>query len=338
MRAISLLRPKEVEIINLPEPEYGPEEVLVQVNYVGLCGSDLNAYRGLSPMVTYPRIPGHEISGVVIAKGAQVPSGLSLGARVTISPYTECGTCPACRIGRTNCCQFNQTMGVQREGALTEQIVVHHSKVFASEKLTAEEMALVEPISVGYHAANRGRISETDTVLVLGCGTIGLGAVAAAARKGATVIGLDVDDVKLELARKLGAQHTINSTQEEAAAVIADFTKKEGVNVAIEAVGLPATYRLAVEAVAFAGRVVCIGYAKEEVSFATRLFVSKELDILGARNALHVFPSVIRMLEDRQRPFTDLITRVAPFAEIKQTFDDWSADPGKFSKILVQVA
>ncbi len=338
MRAISLSRPEQIEIVDLPEPELGPEEVLVAVHFVGLCGSDLNAYRGLSPMVSYPRIPGHEVSGVVIGKGAHVPVTIELGARVTISPYTECGTCPACRIGRSNCCQFNQTLGVQRDGALTERIAIHHSKVFTSAKLSAEEMALVEPISVGYHAANRGRIGETDCVLVLGCGTIGLGAVAAAARKGATVIGVDVDDAKLELACKLGAHHTINSTREDAAASIADLTNKEGVNVAIEAVGLPATYRMVVESVAFAGRVVCIGYAKEEVSFPTRLFVSKELDILGARNALHVFPSVIRMLEERQRPFTDLITKVTPFADTAQAFEEWNAAPSKFTKILVHVA
>jgi threonine dehydrogenase-like Zn-dependent dehydrogenase len=337
MRAISLSRPEQIQIVDIPEPEFGPDEVLVEIHYVGLCGSDLNAYRGLSPMVTYPRIPGHEVSGVVAGKGTQVPATIQLGARVTISPYTECGTCPACRIGRTNCCQFNETLGVQRDGALTERIAIHHSKVFASAELSAEEIALVEPISVGYHASNRGRIGETDYVLVLGCGTIGLGAVAAAARKGATVIGLDVDDAKLELACKLGARHTINSTREEAEARIASLTNKEGVNVAIEAVGLPATYRMAVELVAYAGRVVCVGYAKEEVSFPTRLFVSKELDISGARNALHVFPSVIRMLEERRRPFTDLITKVTPFADTTQAFEEWNAAPGKFTKILVRV-
>jgi threonine dehydrogenase-like Zn-dependent dehydrogenase len=337
MRAISLARPEQVEIVEIPEPEPGPDDVLVEIRYVGLCGSDLNAYRGLSPMVTYPRIPGHEVSGVVVGTGTHVPPTIRTGASVTVSPYSECGLCPACRIGRANCCQFNETLGVQRDGALTERIAIHHSKVFASAALSAEELALVEPISVGYHAANRGRICETDCVLVLGCGTIGLGAVAAAAHKGATVIGLDVDDAKLELARKLGALHTINSAREQTGARVAELTRKEGVSVAIEAVGLPATYRTAVEAAAYAGRVVCVGYAREDVSLPTHLFVSKELDILGARNALDVFLSVIRMLEERQRPFTDLITGVVPFAQTAQAFADWSAAPGEFTKLLVRV-
>jgi len=338
MKAISLVRPKQVEITDVPEPELGREDVLIKIGWVGLCGSDLNAYRGLSPIVTYPRIPGHEVSGMVAEVGPGVPEGIQRGARVTVSPYSHCGLCTACRVGRTNCCRYNQTLGVQRDGALAERIAIHHSKVLPSERLFGAELALVEPLSVGYHAANRGRVAETDCVLVLGCGTVGLGAVAAAARKGADVIALDVDDAKLDLARKLGATHTVNSTREDAGARIADLTGGNGVDVAVEAVGLPATYRMAVEAVAYAGRVVCIGYAKEDVAFETRLFVSKELDIMGSRNSLRVFPAVIRMLEERQRPFTDLVTRVMPFADSAQAFADWSAAPGKFTKILVRVA
>jgi threonine dehydrogenase-like Zn-dependent dehydrogenase len=335
MKAISLVRPKQVEVIDVPEPELGREDVLIDVGWVGLCGSDLNAYRGLSPMVTYPRIPGHEVSGVVSEVGEDVPESIRPGQRVTVSPYSHCGLCTACRVGRTNCCRYNQTLGVQRDGALVERLAIHHSKVFPGEHLSGEELTLVEPLGVGYHAANRGRVAETDRVLVLGCGTVGLGAVAASARKGAEVIALDVDDSKLDLARKLGAAHAVNSTREDAAARIAELTDGDGVDVAIEAVGLPATYRLAVEAVAFAGRVVCIGYAKEDIAFETRLFVSKELDILGSRNSLRVFPAVIRMLEQRAYPFADLISRVVPFAEAGRAFEEWSAAPASFTKILI---
>jgi len=335
MKAISLVRPKQVEIIDVPEPEVGREDVLIAIGWVGLCGSDLNAYRGLSPMVTYPRIPGHEVSGVVAEVGENVPEGIRRGLRVTVSPYSHCGLCTACRRGRTNCCRYNQTLGVQRDGALVERMAIHHSKVFAGEHLSGEELALVEPLGVGYHAANRGRVAETDRVLVLGCGTVGLGAVAASASRGADVIAVDVDEAKLDLARKLGAARTVNSTQEAAAARIAELTDDGGVDVAIEAVGLPATYRLAVDTVAYAGRVVCIGYAREDIAFQTRLFVSKELDILGSRNSLGVFPSVIRMLEQRAYPFADLISRMVPFAEAGRAFEEWSAAPASFTKILI---
>ncbi len=337
MKAISFLAPRSVGIVDIPEPDMGPEEVLVEVHYMGLCGSDLNTYRGLMPLVKYPRIPGHEISGRIIARGSQVPASIQEGDLVTASPYTTCGLCPACRTGRPNCCQFNQTYGIQRDGVLTGCFAVHYSNVYTSSILTPQEFSLVEPLSVGYHAANRGRVTEMDTVLVIGCGTIGIGVIAAVARKGATLIVSDIDDDKLTDAQKFGAAHVINSTRQDVLGAVKELTHGEGVSVAIEAVGLPDTFRLAVEAVAFAGRVVYVGYAKKEVCYDTTDFVRKELDIMGSRNALRVFPAVIKMLEKRQQPFAELITRVYPFAGTAEAFADWDAAPAKFTKILVDV-
>jgi len=337
MKAISIPEPGRAEIVEIPEPRLGPEEALIEIHKVGLCGSDLNTWRGLSPMVTYPRIPGHEVSGAIVAKGAAVPARLKEGARVMLSPYTNCNLCPACRAGRPNCCQFNETLGVQRDGALTKRVAIHYSKVFASDVLSFDELALAEPLSVGYHAANRGRVRETDTVLILGCGTIGLGAIAAAARKGARVIAADIDDVKIAMARKFGAREGINSAKEDIEKRVGELTGGEGVNVAIEAIGLPQTFRQAVELAAYAGRVVYIGYAKAEVAYDTKKFVSKELDIMGSRNALLVFPVVIQMLEERAMPFEEMITRTYPFDKAAAAFDDWSADPGKVAKLLIDV-
>lgn len=337
MKAISIPAPGQVQIVDIPEPQLGPGDVLVEVHHVGLCGSDLNMYRGTLTIVSYPRIPGHEVSGIILARGESVPDSIREGDRVTLSPYSECGICPACRAGRPNCCQYNQTLGLQREGAMTATFAIHYSKLFASEVLSLKELALVEPLSVGYHAANRGRVSEQDTVLAIGCGTIGMGVIAAVARKGATIIASDIDDGKLAQARQFGAEHTINSTQQDVLAVVKDLTGGEGVSVAIEAVGLPETFRLAVEAAAFAGRVVYVGYAKKETCYDTTHFVRKELDILGARNALRVFPAVIKMLEKGQQPFTDLVSRIYPFAKTGQAFADWDAAPGNFTKILVDV-
>ena len=326
---------KRVEIVDVPEPEVGPEDVLIKVHYVGLCGSDLNMYRGALGIASYPRIPGHEVSGTIVFTGEQVPDAFCVGDAVTLSPYSACGVCPACRIGRVNCCQFNETLGLQREGAMSDLFAIHYSKVWASSTLSFEELALVEPLSVGYHAANRGRVTELDMVLVLGCGTIGMGVIAAAARKGATVIAADIAPAKLEAARRFGAEHTIHSAEQDVVQAVRDLTHGEGASVAIEAVGLPQTFRLAVDAVAYAGRVVYVGYAKQETCYDTTPFVRKELDIMGSRNALHVFPAVISMLEKRQQPFTDLISKIYPFAETGQAFADWDAAPGHFTKILV---
>ncbi len=337
MQAISLPAPYQTTFVEIDPPTLSAQDVLIDVHYVGLCGSDLSTYRGLNPLVSYPRIPGHEISGVIIDVGERVPPSFQIGDRVMVSPYTECGLCPACRQGRVNTCQFNQTYGVQRDGVMTSRFAVHYTKVFVTNALSLEEAVLVEPLSVGYHATNRGRVSETDTVLVLGSGTIGIGVIAAAARKGATVIAVDIDDGKLAVAQKFGAHQVINSKRQDVLATVKELTHGEGSSVAIEAIGLPVTFRQAVDAVCFAGRVVYIGYAKAEVSYNTAEFVRKELDILGSRNALRVFPSVIAMLQKRERPFPELISRVYPFAEAGTAFQDWDAAPGDFTKILIDL-
>lgn len=337
MKAVSILAPRQIAITDIPEPEPGPEDVLVDVHYVGLCGSDLNMYRGLFALARYPRVIGHEVSGTIVATGEAVPASIEPGDRVMLSPYSNCGVCPACRAGRPNCCQFNETMGLQRDGALTGQFAIHYSKVFVENALSLPELALVEPLSVGYHAANRGRVSEVDTVLVLGCGTIGIGVIAAAARKGATIIAVDIDEAKLAEAQKFGATHRVNSARQDVLAVVRDLTDGDGASVAIEAIGLPETFRLAVEAVCFAGRVVYVGYAKKDVTYDTTNFVRKELDILGSRNALRVFPAVIKMLAQRHQPFESLISKTYPFAETATALHQWDATPGQFTKIMIDV-
>jgi threonine dehydrogenase-like Zn-dependent dehydrogenase len=313
----------------------GVEKVLIDIHYVGLCGSDLNTYRGLMPFIKYPRIPGHEISGTIVKKGDKVPPNIKIGDKVMLSPYTNCGVCPACRLGRINTCQFNETLGVQRDGALTSKIAISYKKAFTSAILDHKALALVEPLSVGYHAANRGQVCEIDTVLILGCGTIGMGAIAACACKGATVIAVDIDDGKLELARELGARHTINTMTEQIKERVTELTNGNGVSVSIEAAGRSSLFRLAVELVSFAGRVVYVGYTKNEVSYDTSLFVRKELTISGSRNALHVFPSVIKMLEKREKPFEKLVSKIYPFAKTGEALKEWDQNSGNITKILI---
>jgi 2-desacetyl-2-hydroxyethyl bacteriochlorophyllide A dehydrogenase len=337
MQSVIFNNPREVGLVEIPEPEMGTEDVLVDIHFVGLCGSDLSTYRGQMPFIKYPRIPGHEISGTIVKKGDKVPQNILIGDKVMLSPYTNCGICPACQVGRINTCQFNETLGVQRDGALTTQIAISYKKVFSSSILDHEELALVEPLSVGYHAANRGRVSEIDSVLVLGCGTIGMGAIAACACKGATVIAVDIDDMKLDLARELGASYTVNSIKEEIPEKVNALTNGQGVNVSIEAAGLSRLFRLAVDMTAFAGRVVYVGYTKEEVSYDTTMFVRKELTIYGSRNALHVFPSVIKMLEKREKSFKRLISKIYPFDKTGEALQEWDQNTGKITKILIDI-
>lgn len=314
----------------------GGDEVLLQVRMVGLCGSDLNSYRGRNPLVSYPRIPGHEVAATVAETNARFPQWPA-GTDVTLSPYSNCGQCAACLCGCANACQLNQTLGVQRDGALTEFIAAPAARLFRAD-LKLKELCMVEPLTVGFHAAARGRIEANDTVAVFGCGGVGLGAVAGAAFRDATVIGVDVDDVKLATARKAGAAYTIHTAKENLHSRLEELTGGRGPNVIIEAVGLPETYRAAVEEVAYAGRVVYIGYAKEQVAFETRLFVQKQLDILGSRNAQpEDFRDVIRMLEEHRFPVDEAVTHVVPIEEAPAILDAWSREPARFTKIMVNV-
>jgi len=206
MKTFLIEKPEAFSFGEIKMPEVKAGEVLLKIERVGLCGGDLTMFRGLNPMVTYPRIPGHEIAATIVEVSAGVPAHLQPGLLVTVVPYTTCGQCPSCRAKRPNACQFNQTFGIQRDGALTEFVSVPWQKILYSPKLTAADYALVEPLSVGFHAVERGRVTTTDTVAVFGSGMIGLGAIAGAAlRKKARVIAIDLDDQKLSLAKKAGA-------------------------------------------------------------------------------------------------------------------------------------
>jgi 2-desacetyl-2-hydroxyethyl bacteriochlorophyllide A dehydrogenase len=319
-----------------PVPKDG--EVLLRVKRLGFCGTDLNTFRGSNPLVTYPRVPGHEIAAVIEAVTAGVPADLKIGQEVTVMPYTACGRCTSCRSGRVNACRNNQTLGVQQEGAFTDYIVVPWEKVVIA-RLGARELALVEPLAVGFHAAARGRVTKQDTVLVFGCGMIGLGAIAAAGlHRGANVIAVDIEDGKLALARKAGANHVINSKTESLSERVQALTNGDGPHVVIEAVGAPATFLAAIELVCFAGRVVYIGYAKAPIAYETKYFVMKELDILGSRNSLtEDFRAVIAMLESGRYPVAETITRTVPFAEAGAALQSWSDNPGVITKIHVEV-
>jgi threonine dehydrogenase-like Zn-dependent dehydrogenase len=334
MKALILEGPGKLTVGTQPALIPRPEEVLLRVQLVGLCGSDLNSFRGKNPLISYPRILGHEIAAIVEDAG-HAKDLLPSGTNVTLLPYTHCGKCASCLRNRPNACECNQTLGVQRDGALTEYISVPAAKIMRGN-LSRKELCLVEPLTVGFHAVARGRVTANDTVAILGCGGVGLGAVAAASFTGAITIAIDVDDRKLEIARKAGAQICINSQMHDCHEALREATRGSGPDVFIEAIGLPQTFRLAVEEVAFAGRVVYIGYAKEPVAYETRLFVQKELDIFGSRNALpQDFHTVIQMLEAKRFPVEDAVSMTVDFKEAPQVMAQWAANPSSYSKIMV---
>ncbi len=337
MKAVAIIESKKVAVIEKDKPELKQGEVLVKIKYVGFCGSDLNTYLGKNPMVKLPVIPGHEIGAVVEDISANVPESIKVGMSCTINPYTNCGYCPSCRNGRPNACQYNETFGVQRDGAMCEYIAVPWQKVIVDKSISPRDFALVEPMSVGFHAVARAAITDIDIVLVIGCGMIGVGAIVRAALRGARVIAMDMDDEKLALAKRLGAVYTINSKTEDVHSRLSEITNGAGPDVVIEAVGAPVTYQAAINEVAFTGRVVCIGYAKTEIAFETKYFVQKELDIRGSRNAMpEDFRAVIEYMKRGTCPIDELITAIYRPEEAQKALAEWAESPGKVFRILIE--
>ena len=310
-------------VVEIEEPVLGDDEVLLRLNYVGFCGSDLSTYLGRNPMVRMPVIPGHEVGAVIEKVGANVPEGLKPGMVVTVNPYTNCGKCASCRNGRVNACEHNETLGVQRNGAMRERIALPWEKIIPAGLLTPRTCALIEPMSVGFHAVSRAQVTDIDVVLVIGCGMVGMGAVVRSAQRGATVVAADIDDEKLALARQMGAGYTINTLTDDVHARLQEITGGFGPDVVIEAVGSSVTYQMAVNEVAL---------------FQTKYFVQKELDIRGSRNAQPSdFRAVIHYLEKGTCPVDSLISKVVKPEEAEEAMKEWAAQPGRVFRILVDM-
>lgn len=338
MEALFISEIGRTEIRQVETPTPGPGEVLLNVRHVGLCGSDLNTFRGLNPLSSLPRIPGHEIGGVIAETGIGVPQEFEPGQSVIVIPYTACGACSSCRAGRVNACRYNETLGVQKDGGMSGNLVVPHDRLIVNNQLPKRHLALVEPVSVGFHAVARGSVAPGETVVVLGGGMIGVGAMLGARARGARVVAVEISEAKRADLLALGAERMINPDQEDVETQIAGLTNNLGPHVVIEAVGLSETFRSAIDLASFGGRVVYVGYAKSEVSYNTSLFNLKELDILGSRNATRVdFEAVIDFLSSEPDLADRLISKVFAWRDADQALAYWEHHRNATFKVMVEL-
>lgn len=338
MQSFKITEKGQTAFLDIKKPSISTGEVLVKIKRVGYCGSDLSTFRGANPLVQYPIIPGHEVSGLIEEKDTNVPDAYKIGMAVAITPQTACGRCSSCKNNRPNACRHNQTLGVQRDGALTEYLAVPHQKLIADETLSLTQLALLEPLAVGFHAARRGQVKPGDKVVVLGCGVIGLGAIAGAKYFGAEVIAVDLFDEKLEKARSAGAAEVINSGKTNALEEINNLTTGQGADVVIEAAGHPITYTLAVDAVCFTGRIVYIGYTATPVEFTTKFFVLKELDIRGSRGSeKQDFLNVLDAVKSGIIDPASMVSHTFNFDEADKAIQLWANDPSQVTKIVVEL-
>ena len=336
-RAILIRDIKQVEIVEKPMPIRKPNEALLKILYGGICGSDLGSYRGNFAYFSYPRVPGHEFSAEIIDIGDN-DRGLRSGMVVTCNPYFNCGKCYACKRGYYNCCENNETMGVQREGAFSNYITVPVDRIIDGKGLPAKTLPLVEPFCISLHGVQRADIKPGEKVLVIGAGTIGILAAKAAMMHGAEVTICYVAENKLALAQKLGFSSTIrNSGPEDFAAKVAALTDGNGFDVTIEAVGLPSTFQNALDAVCFHGRVIVIGVAKKNIDLFFTIIQKKELSIFGSRNALSKdFINTIEQIKAGKLDLDDIVTDVYCFDDAERAFAEFDQKQGEKLKVLIE--
>ena len=335
MKVVRVAQPGEIEVVDAPVPTPGAGEALVKVSYAGICGSDLQTFTGNQPFASYPRVPGHEWSGVIAELPSPAP-GLAVGDLVTGNPYFNCGQCYSCRRGLVNCCSDNQTMGVHRDGAFSEYIVMPVERLYPAVGLDPKHVAMVEPFSIGWHAMNRARVTERDRVLVIGAGAIGMLTMVSALARGAEVHIADVVASRLAIAERLGAASIINLAGREIEQVVSELTDGDGFDVVGEATGLPVSFLNAMTASAFGGRIALIGNGKREVSFNQSLIIKKELDVLGSRNSLDAFVPLIELLQAGKVDIAPVLTDVVPASETIAAMQGLLDDPAANVKVLVE--
>lgn len=337
MKAIVIDKPYEVEIRDVPMPTVGEGEALLRVLYVGICGADVASYTGNQPFTTYPRIPGHEFSAEII----EIPEndkGLKKGDVVTCNPYFNCGKCYSCERGHVNCCTDNRTMGVQRDGAFCEYISMPVERIYPGMGLTAKELALIEPFSISRHAISRAVIHQTDSVLIVGAGPIGLFALLAAKQFAGKIAVADVLNNRLDLAMSYGADGVVNTATEDIAKFTEEFTDGRGFDVCIEACGRPETFLMCIDEAAYAANIILIGNGKRETTFLHSIILKKELNIFGSRNAMKQdFLDNIELAASGKIDLMKMVSGVYEMDKAAEAFDALAHNKGDLAKLLIRI-
>lgn len=336
MKTIIIPEPGKVEIIETPMPEPKPGEALLKVLCGGICGSDLGTYRGTFAYASYPRIPGHEFSAEIVKINGSSDT-LKEGMVVTCNPYFNCTKCYSCERGLVNCCEHNETLGAQRDGAFSEYVCMPLERIYDGKGLTPDVLAAIEPFCISYHGAvTRGQVKAGDKVLVIGAGTIGALAAVAAKTQGATVYISDVVQKKIDYAvTSFGLDGGIFN-DEHMQEKCAEVTQGHGFDVTIEAVGLPSTFQAAIDAAAFGGRVVLIGVGKKNLDFNFTLLQKKELNVYGSRNALKQdFLNLIDLVSAGKVDLKKAITNTYALKDAAQAFKDFAEHGADMLKVEI---
>lgn len=336
MRAAVWHGGKDIRIEDLPEPTIGPDEALIKVKAVGICGSELHAYEGLSKRRVPPLVMGHEFAGVVEEIGER-SNGIRVGDRVVADPSVPCGVCEQCLSGRTNVCRARRHVGLHFPGAFAEYVKMPSRSCYQiPESLPFDTATLAEPLSVGTHAASIGKIGERDVVLIIGSGIIGLSCLVAAREKAKTMLVSDLFDSRLNLAKSFGAHAVINSSEVDPVQELQKLTSEAGADAVIEAVGLEKTVNQAISSVKEAGRVVLVGLLDETARVNILQITVKEIQVNGSYGRTSKdFKEGLTLLERNLSTVRRLVTHTFSLDRICKAFETMSGEKQSAMKAVL---
>ena len=342
MKALTLTAYNVFEFGDADVPEIRDNEVLVAVRACGICGSDIHGMDGSSGRRIPPIIMGHEASGEIAELGSAVKNWKK-GDRVMFDSTVYCGECESCKSGQINLCPERNVLGVscdeyRRHGALAEFVKVpQHILCAIPEKVSFEQAAFAEPVSIALHGVSRLPLQEGDSAVVVGAGLIGLLVVQALKRKGAgTVIAIDIDEKRLELAKELGADHTLVSNEEVPAKVRELAGNEDGADAAVEVVGFGPTIDLAIQSVRKGGSISCVGNLKAEVPFPLQAVVTRELSLFGSCASAGEYDEAVAAVADGSIKVDPLISAIADLKDGNDWFQRLHRNDEGLMKVILQ--
>lgn len=336
MKAIKLEKPWEIHMVETAKPIPKENEALIRVMAAGVCGSDIGALRGTNSLVSYPRVIGHELAGIIESIPSNNPKGLKVGDRVIMDPYIYCGHCYPCKIGRTNCCTSLHVLGVHIDGGMAEYFC-HPADMLVKipDDMSWVDAAMAEPLTISLHGIHRGGLTAGEYCAIIGAGPIGLVAALVAQDYGAHAILIDLVQERLVFAKNLGIEYIINPSSEDVEKRIAEITDGTMAQLVMECSGANSAVRSTLDYVSNAGRITLTGWPKKETSLPTDIITKKEVDIRGARTSAGEFEEAIEMIHSGRIPMQKILTKTVSMEEAAETILDIEKNPGNYMKVVV---
>ncbi len=339
MKAVKLEKPREIALVELEKPVPGPGEALIRIKTAGICGSDIGAFRGTNSLVSYPRVIGHELAGIIESIPEDNPKGFKVGDKVIVDPYLYCGDCYPCSIGRTNCCTSLKVLGVHVDGGMAEYFC-HPANMLVKmpDDMSWTDAAMAEPLTISLHGIHRGGLKAGEYCAIIGAGPIGLLAAMIAQAYDAHAILIDLVQERLDFARELGVEYVINSGTEDAEARVREITGGHMAQQVMECSGANAAVLSTLKLVSNAGRITLTGWPKNETPMPTDVITKKEVDIRGARTSAGEFEEAIELIYTRKVDVQKILTKTISLAEAPETVIDIEKNPGNYMKVVVNIA